>query len=147
MNESQEVILLKDRDWSIFDGKVCRVLEFTPLTAIVKDGRVKTSRLTMPYTLIVIECPIIQGNARGYITHKIDFAMLWAAFNERTHVKGARTEVRNDRNGVLAFEANHRLALDEEVRLMWTIERYRLWSALIYKFLPRLIVSVHLIAE
>jgi len=142
MNESQESILLKDRDWSAIDGEICRVLEFTPLNAKVKDGRVKASSLTTPYASVVIECPKIQGKATGYITHKIDFAMLWAAFNERTQVEGARVEVKYDSHGVPAFVAKHGVATNEEAWLVWTKKRYILKFGLINKPLPRLIVSV-----
>lgn len=143
MNESQEVTLLKDSDWSAIDGEICRVLEFTPLTAIVKDGRVKASSLTTPYASVVIECSKIQGKATGYITHKIDFAILWAAFNERTQVRSARAEVRYDTHGVPAFVPKYNAANNEEVWLVWTRKRYRLKFGLINKPLPRLIVSVH----
>jgi len=142
MSESKETVLLKDKDWSAIDGEICRVLEFTPLIAIVKDGHVKASSLTTPYASVVIECPIIQGNATGYITHKVDFAMLWAAFKERTQVKGTRVEMKYDSHGVPAFVAKHGVATNEEVWLVWTNKHYILKSGLINKPLPRLIVSV-----
>jgi len=140
--ESQEVILLKDRDWSVIDGEICRVLEFTPLAAVVKDGQVKASGLTLPYASVVIECPRIQGRATGYITHKIDFAMLWAAFNERTQVKAARAEVQYNQHGDPAFVSKYDAASNEEVWLVWTRKHYRLKFGLINKPFPRLIVMV-----
>ncbi len=141
MNESQEVTLLKDSDWSAIECEICRVLEFTPLMAEVKDGRVKTSNPNMPYASVVIECPVIQGEAKGFITHKVDFAMLWAAFNERTQVKGARAEALYEPNGNPAF-AKHGVATDEEVWLVWTKKSYIGAIGLMNKFLPSFIVSV-----
>jgi len=141
MNEPQEVTLLNDSDWSLLDGEICRVLEFTPLNAEVKNGHVKSFNPKMPYASVVIESPKIQGKAKGFITHKVDFAMLWAAFNERTEVKGARSEVLFDSNGN-PFLARYGVASDEEVWLGWTKSNYILGGGLMKKFLPRLRVRV-----
>jgi len=142
MNESQNVTLLKDRDWSVIDGEICRVLEFTPIGAVVEDGQVKGAIKSLPYASVVIECPKIQGKATGYISHKIDFAMLWAAFNERTQVKGAEAEIAHEQNGTPVFVAEHGVASNEEVWLIWTQKNYISKIGLVNKFLPRLIVMI-----
>lgn len=141
MNETQKVTLLKDSDWSVIDGEICRVLEFTPLSAIVEEGQVKSSSKTLPYASVVIECPKIPGRATGYITHKVDFAMLWAAFKERTQVKGAREEAQYESNGSPTFAKNG-IATNEEVWLVWTQKNYISRVGLMNKFFPRLIVMI-----
>ncbi len=84
----------------------------------------------------------MQGRATGYITHKVDFAMLWAAFNERTQVKGAQAKIAYEPNGNPVFVAKHGVATDEEVWLVWTKKNYIGRVGLINKFFPRLIVMV-----
>jgi hypothetical protein len=138
----QEITLLKDSEWCTLDGETCRVLKFTPLCAVVEDGRVKASKQNMPYASVVIECPSFQGKAKGFITNKVDFAMLWAAFKERAQVKGARLEFQYDSDGIPAFAAKHGVATDEEVWLVWTKNNYIGGLSLMNKFLPSLIVSV-----
>ena len=142
MNESQEVTLLKDKDWSAIDGELCRVLEFTPLGAVVEDGQVKAASKSLPYASVVIECPKIQGRVTGYISHKTDFAMLWAAFNERTQVKGVKVEIAYEPNGNPVFVAKQGVATNEEVWLVWTQKNYIIRVRLMNKFFPRLIVMV-----
>jgi len=142
MNESQEVTLLTDKDWSAIDGEICRVLEFTPLVAAVEDGKVKSESKSFPYASVIIECPKIQGRTTGYICHKIDFAMLWAAFNERTQVKGAQVEIAYERDGNPVFVAEHGVAANEEVWLIWTQKNYISKIGFMNKFFPRLIVMV-----
>lgn len=142
MNKSQEITLLKDKDWSVIDGEICRVLEFTTLAAVVEKGQVKAASKSLPYASVVIECPKIQGKATGYVSHKIDFAMLWAAFNERTDVKGAQVEIAHEQNGTPVFVAKHGVADNEEVWLVWTQKNYISKIGLVNKFFPRLIVMV-----
>ena len=137
-----ETILQKDSDWSALDGEICRVLEFIPMHAEVKDGHVKSSNPNITYASVIIESPRIQGKAKGFITHKVDLAMLWAAFNERTEVKGTRVKHAYDPNGSPAFVAKHGVATDEEVWIVWTKNNYNLRGGLMSKFLPKLIVMV-----
>jgi len=148
MTGTQDITFLKDDDWSAIDGEICRVLEFTPMSAAVRNGQVEASDHSTPYASVVFECRKIRGKATGFITHKVDFAMLWAAFNERTQVKGARVEVQYDANGGgPAFVENsklakHGVAPNEEVWLVWTKKRYKSWAGMMDKFLPRLLVMV-----
>lgn len=129
----KEVALLKDSDWEPIDGEICRVLEFTPLSATVVDGRLKTSSSTSPYASVVIECPKIDGKVKGFITHKVDFTMLWVAFNKPIQIPGVRVEV--------SYEPEQG-QLDREVWLVWTKKRYK-WAVSLFKaILPRLIVMV-----
>lgn len=148
MTGPREITFLKDDDWSAIEGEICRVLKFTPLSAKVRDGKVDAIDLTTPYASVIIECPKIKGKATGFITHKVDFAMLWAAFNERTQVKGARAEVQYDANGggpgfaEHSRLAKHGVATNEEVWLVWTKKRYKWWAGFINKFFPKLLVMV-----
>jgi len=76
------------------------------------------------------------------LARKIDFAMLWSAFNERTQVKGAQVETAYEPNGNPVFVAKHGVATNEEVWLVWTQKNYISKIGLMNKFLPRLIVKV-----
>lgn len=97
-----KTVLLKDKEWSQIDGEACRVSSFMPLGSVVDtDGKVRAMDMTTPYASITIECRKLGKNITGYITHKIDFRHLWAAFKERT----ARE--------------------DEEVIIIWTTKNYK----------------------
>lgn len=72
----------KDSEWSVIDGEPCRVIDFTPL-ASVQNGKVVAPNLTDPYALVTLECKKVSNMIKGSITHKMDFAHLWAAFKER----------------------------------------------------------------
>jgi hypothetical protein len=101
MEKSEKTItLLKDSEWSIIDGEVCRVVHFTPFASISK-GKIHDTGLTTPYCSLTIECKKLPSQANGYITHKIDFSNLWKAFKER----GVNDE--------------------EEVLIIWTIKHYK----------------------
>ena len=78
-----EITLLKDSDWSVIDSEPCRVIEFTPW-GFVKNGKVTALSGTTPYASITIECKKVPKEITGFITHKMDFLHLWAAFKERT---------------------------------------------------------------
>ncbi|HEY4524080.1 MAG TPA: hypothetical protein VJK04_04410 [Candidatus Paceibacterota bacterium] len=96
--------LRKDSEWNIIDGEPCRVTDFTPM-ASVESGKVVAPNLIDPYASIILECKKVSEKIEGYVTHKMDFAHLWAAFRER---------------GV---------SEDEEVLIIWTTKHYK------YKFL------------
>lgn len=148
MVDAQQIKFLTDDDWSAIDGEICRVVEFFPLSANMRDGCVDVSDHSTPYASVVFECPSITGKATGFITHKIDFAMLWAAFNERTQVKGAFADVQYDAKGggpdLLENSklARHGVALNEEVWFVWTKKRYKWWACFTKKLFPRLLVMV-----
>jgi|GEM_PF-1250409 hypothetical protein len=100
-NESR-IVLLKDKEWSQIDGDTCRVTDFTPLGSVVDSkGKVRAMDMTTPYASITIENRKLGKNITGYITHKIDFRHLWAAFRERA------------------------LREDEEVIIFWTTKNYK----------------------
>lgn len=102
MNEDiplEEIVLLTDKNWSIIDAEVCRVIDFTPLVPF-KNGKI-FSHLTMPYASIAIECKKINKKIKGFITHKLDFIHLWMAFKERT------------------------IKENEEVIIFWSIRNYK----------------------
>lgn len=77
-----EIILRKDSEWSDIDGEVCRVINFTPF-AKVENGKVVTPNLAEPYASVNLECKKLPQQATGFITHKVDFQHLWAAFRDR----------------------------------------------------------------
>ena len=100
-----ETILLNDSQWSLIDGEPCRVVKFTPLVGWVEGGKVESVDNRAPNASVSMECKKFPHEVTGFITHKLDFANLWAAFKER---------------GVRA---------GEEVIIIWTTKHYK------YKFL------------
>jgi hypothetical protein len=140
-------ILRTDKDWSAVEDEVCRVTDFVPMSMVV-DGQVKALKAGTPYASVTLQSPMLPKLATGFISHKLDFAMLWAAFNERTHIPGVRAEVEYDphpggpdqcENSKLA---RHGVAPNEEVWLVWTKKRYRTGFGLLSGILPKLIVMV-----
>ena len=98
----------KHSEWSLIEDKPCRVIDFTPLVR-VKNGRVIAPNMTDPYASVFLECQKMPEVIRGYVTHKIDFANLWAAFKERG------------------------ISDNEEVIIIWSTKHYKYK---IPKFLP-----------
>ena len=131
--------LLKDRDWASIDGQVCLVTEFVPL-ASVQNGQVTAIDATLPLASVTLSTEDGQ-ELNGFIPHKLDFQMLWAAFKQRTKVTGTRMDVGPD------VESPEDLCLDclsenEEVWLIWTRKNYRTGAGFFKIFLPKLIVMV-----
>jgi hypothetical protein len=120
MQDSEsEIVLLKDKEWSVIDGEACRVIDFNPLGATVNaDGEVQSIDKTTPYASITLECEKLGKNIRGYITHKIDFKHLWTAFRERM------------------------VKEDEEVIIIWTRKHYKAGVKYVSAFMPKLWVMV-----
>ena len=129
--------LLKDSDWATVDGQLCLVTAFTPM-ATVEDGQVVAVGTGRPYAAVSLRCGDFPDDITGFISHKIDFAMLWAAFYLRSAVPGTRVDFRaSDR------QTTSPLHEDEEVWLVWTRRNYRGMAARVFsRFLPRLIVMV-----
>ncbi|KKQ80805.1 MAG: hypothetical protein UT02_C0002G0030 [Parcubacteria group bacterium GW2011_GWC2_38_7] len=111
-NKQEEIILLKDKEWSLIDGDLCLVTTFTPLDGnFVKDGIVTSSNTLAPYAAIEITCRTAT-KITGFITHKIDFANLWHVFKE------------------INFNPEK-----EEVQIYWTTKHYNNLIAKIISFL------------
>jgi hypothetical protein len=53
MGNQNNITLLKDKDWESVQGKLCKVISFTP-TARIKDGKVVAINKTYPYASIEI---------------------------------------------------------------------------------------------
>ena len=118
-NKETEIVLLKDKDWSVIDEEPCRVSDFIPMGAKVgADGKVQSIDKVIPYASITIECEKLGKNIRGYITHEIDFKHLWAAFRER------------------------KVKEDEEVIIIWTMRNYKVGVKYFSAFMPKLWVMV-----
>lgn len=119
-NKQSEVILCKDEEWALIDGELCLVTNFEPMGGSVVEEKVVISPDTsIPYASIEIECESYK-NAKGFITHKIDFSHLWNAFNER----GVNKE-------------------KEEVLIYWTTKRYKYeLDTLGSTIMPKLIVMI-----
>lgn len=115
---SSKIVLLKDQDWNMIDGQICRIVNFTSLVSI-KDGEILTPDNSTPYASVTLECEKLPKNITGYITHKIDFMHLWSAFKERGINK------------------------NEEVILIYTTKNYKnLFIKLLLPTLPKLIVWI-----
>lgn len=97
----EKITFLKDEEWKLIDGEVCRVIDFVPMGSSVKDGKVIAMDMTTPYASVRIECNKLSGEITGFITHKIDFINLWNAFKERM------------------------VKENEEVLISWSVNRYK----------------------
>lgn len=118
-NES-EVVLWKDSEWSQIDGELCRVNAFGTLGSLIDaNGKVHTMSRTMPYASLTLESEKLGKNITGYITHKMDFQHLWAAFKQR------------------------KVKENEEVIIVWTKEEYK-WklTKFLMPFMPKLLVMI-----
>jgi len=116
-SENEKIILLRDREWSVIDGEVCRVLDFTPL-CVVKNGKIQRIDV-MPYASIRIRCKKIPHEIIGFINYREDFKSLWSAFKERG-VKG-----------------------EEEVLVVWSKKDYKFkWLRFFSFLLPKLRVMI-----
>ena len=124
MRHSQsKIVLIKDSEWSAIDGEPCRVIYFGTLGSYIDTSeKVQSTDKTTPYAVVHIECKKLGKNITGYITHKMDFQHLWAAFKERT------------------------VKEDEEVIIFWTKKHYKVGSwvgrKLYSAFMPKLWVMV-----
>ncbi|MHB0972464.1 MAG: hypothetical protein ACYC60_22185 [Thermoanaerobaculia bacterium] len=123
-----------DRDWSEVDGELCRVSSFTPM-ASMRSGKV-VALPGLPYASVTLEREETGKTVEGFITHKTDFQMLWAAFRSRSTVPAVRLEFWSK------DVATGQLADNEEVQLVWTRRKYRALPSLFARFLPRLVVMV-----
>lgn len=118
-SSQSQIVLIKDSEWSVIDGEPCRVTHFGPLGSFIDiSGKVRSIDKTIPYASITFESKKLGNNIRGYITHKMDFEHLWAAFKERT------------------------VAEDEEVIIFWTKKHYKRSARLFSAFMPKLWVMV-----
>jgi len=116
--EQSGITLLKDSQWSVIDGELCRVIDFTPL-GLVKNGKVLALDKTTPYASITLECKKLPNKITGFICHKTDFMHLWIAFKERG------------------------IKQDEEVIIIWTKRNYKYKLYKIFSgFFPRLWVMI-----
>ncbi len=118
-HSESEIALIKDSEWSVIDGEPCRVIDFNPLGSLVDiDSKARSIDKTTPYASITMECEKLGKNIIGYITHKMDFEHLWAAFKERM------------------------VKEDEEVIIIWTKKHYKRGVKFFSAFMPKLWVMV-----
>lgn len=117
IKEQSEVTLLKDREWSVIDGELCRVIDFVPW-GLIKNGKVLALDKMTPYASVHLECKKLPTKITGFICHKIDFIHLWIAFEERT------------------------IKQDEEVLIFWIKKHYKRLCKIFSAFLPRLWVMI-----
>ena len=136
--QPMEKILLRNDEWVAIDGRLCLVTAFTPM-ATVENGSVVAMSASTPYASVHLNYEQSADDLTGFISHKTDFAMLWAAFKQRAAVPGTRIDVR-------APETLNPSGLgeNEEVWLVWTRKNYRRSARLFATFLPRLVVMVSL---
>jgi hypothetical protein len=132
-----ERTLLNDRDWKSIENQLCLVKDFIPMAGVVRNGEVVSSTSNVPYGAVKLRCCGSTDELTGYIAHKVDFAMLWAAFNERIEVPETRFEIHFP--GEFSRKG---LGADEEVWLLWTRTNYAFLARIFSKILPHLIVMV-----
>lgn len=132
-------VLLRDRDWASIEGQLCLVTEFVPMAGM-KNGQVIALGAGLPYASVTLNTE--DGRElKGFITHKTDFAMLWAAFNQRTEVTGVHVDIQSDVGSQVDLCLD-RLGENEEVWLVWTRKNYRTGVSFLKSILPKLIVMV-----
>jgi hypothetical protein len=135
---SQGRSLLSNRDWAAVEGQLCLVTEFVPMAAMDR-GHVTAINATTPLASVGLRTKAGQ-EFTGYVAHKTDFAMLWAAFRDRSEVAGTTLEFGPC---VKSPDDLHQcLAENEEVWLMWSRNDYKAGAGLMRPFLPRLTVMV-----
>jgi hypothetical protein len=118
VEEKPDVSLVKDSQWSVIDGELCRVIDFIPM-ATIENGKLLALDRTIPYATVVLECKKLPTKIRGFITNKLDFVHLWSAFRERT------------------------IKQDEEVLIIWSKKQYKNIIYNIFStFMPKLWVLV-----
>jgi hypothetical protein len=122
-HSESNIVLIKDREWSVIDGEPCRVTSFGTLGSLVDvDDKVHAMDKTTPYASVTMECKKLGKNVTGDITHKEYFKYLWMAFKRR------------------------KVKDNEEVIVIWTREHYKVRSwigkKLYSAFMPKLWVMV-----
>jgi len=111
--------LRKDSEWRAIEGLACRVTEFAPFSS-VEHGRVVAPNRTDPHASVMLECVGMPMPVRGFVTHRVDFIHLWAAFVER---------------GV---------SDDEEVIVLWTRSHYQhRYMRLLWRIFPRMWLRIY----
>jgi hypothetical protein len=129
-----EYAYVADRDWSAIDGELCRVTVFTPMASVTRGNVIAVPGL--PYASVTLE-PVRLGKIiHGFISHKTDFRMLWAAFRSRGAVPSVSLRFSSADVGA------GQLAQNEEVWVIWSRRNYRTLARPFARFLPRLIVMV-----
>jgi hypothetical protein len=119
---TEERTFLRDSEWASIEGKLCLVTAFMPMSGSIANGAIVALDQTTPYAGVRLKIADYDGDIIGYITNKLDFAMLWAAFKDNA----------------LAWAGVHRepplpgcrnlSQLPHEVWLVWTRKRY-CWPA------------------
>ncbi len=134
---TEERTYLRDSEWASIEGKLCLATTFVPMSGSIVNGDVVALDQTTPYASVRLKIADYDGDIIGYITNKLDFAMLWAAFNDNA----------------LALDGVHRepslpifsnlSELPHEIWLVWTRKRSSGLANLLPKAaLPKLIVIV-----
>lgn len=134
---------IKTSDWRSIEGQLCRVKDFSPLSGSIENGTIMSIDKTTPYASVVFECEKINGKITGYITHKLDFAMLWAAFKEpAAHFDGVNLELADtdELDPSNYFQGNEKKM--PEVLMTWTEKKYKPGVGLFKGGLPKLIVML-----
>ena len=134
---TNERTYLRDSEWASIEGKLCLATAFVPMSGSIVNGAVVAHDQTTPYASVRLKIADYEGDIIGYITNKLDFAMLWAAFNDNALVlDGVHREP--------SLPSRINLSkLPHEIWLVWTQKRYWGPANLLPKAaLPKLIVMV-----
>ena len=128
---------LSDSEWASIEGKLCLATSFVPMSGSMVNGTTETRDQSTPYAGVQLKVADYDGEITGYITNKLDFAMLWAAFNDNAlKLDGVHREPPLPGSSDLS-------KLSHEIWLIWTRKRYAFPANLLPKVaLPKLIVMV-----
>jgi hypothetical protein len=127
----------RDSEWAAIEGKLCLTTEFTPMSGSIVNGKVVSRDQTTPYANVRLKIADHDEEIIGYITNKLDFSMLWAAFNDKSvAIAGVHRETSLP-NGINLSK------LPCEIWLVWTRKRYSGLARWLPKVVfPKLIVMV-----
>lgn len=76
---TNEHTYLRDSEWASIEGKLCLATAFVPMSGSIVNDAVVALDQTTPYAGVRLKVADYHGDITGYITNKLDFAMLWAA--------------------------------------------------------------------
>lgn len=100
---TSKITLLKNSEWCLIEGELCRVIDFVPM-GLIRNREVIALDKATPYASIHLECKkFLDKEITGFVTHKLDFIHLWAAFKERG--------VKSDEEVIISWYSKHEKGL------------------------------------
>ncbi|MBC8277930.1 MAG: hypothetical protein H8E46_06835 [FCB group bacterium] len=118
-SQNRDTTFLKDKDWSVIDGELIIVHEFTPLAGRIESGEVVSLDTFTPYASIQFQCRKLSNTLSGFIHHKIDFLHFFLAFETLENQQGL------------------------EVLAIWSRKNYKGFTGFFSAAMPKLIIAIY----